>query len=55
MMEDNNCDHFWELDMSTLHDELPKWECIYCGITKRDAIPVLNLDEFNDIEGKLES
>ena len=49
-----SCDHFWELDISTLKDDLPKWECIYCHITKRDAIPILNLDEFKGIEGELE-
>ena len=49
------CDHFWELDISTLkEEELPKWECIYCHITKRDSIPILDLDVFKDIKGELQ-
>lgn len=39
------CDHFYDLDLGTLNDELPLWRCINCGKTKRMEIPIINLDD----------
>lgn len=37
------CDHFWEICFPITNFNKPKFQCIHCGKTKRDSIPILNL------------
>lgn len=53
-MTENNCGHFWELNIESLKDEIPEWECMNCGTKKRDKIPVLDTRIFEGIEGELD-
>jgi hypothetical protein len=45
MKKEIKCDHFWEIDLSTLKDDVPTFICMFCGKKKKDMIPVLNLNE----------
>jgi len=38
------CDHFWEVDLSTLKNEQSTFICMYCGEKKKDDIPIINLE-----------
>jgi len=43
------CNHFWELDLETLHEYPPSWTCTFCNEKERHAIPILDLESiFNE-------
>lgn len=44
-MKQQECDHFWELDLKTLKEDKPTFVCMFCGKKKKDMIPVLDLNE----------
>ena len=41
----NKCDHFWELVLPVENWNRPKWKCMKCPATKRDSIPILDIEE----------
>lgn len=36
------CNHFWEIDFSTLDNKKPTFTCMHCGKKKKDSIPILD-------------
>jgi hypothetical protein len=38
------CDHFWELVLDSLDENPPMWECMKCGETKQDDIPLIDTE-----------
>lgn len=37
------CKHFWEINLATLEDDIPEWKCVNCDATKRETIPIIEL------------
>jgi hypothetical protein len=48
-MNNKECNHFWEIDISTISHKKPTWICMNCGKKKKDTIPILDLDIFDKI------